>query len=105
MTINHDEQKRMFVVNRRHRMTSSSITTATEGAPKSELPPANVNEFAPVFCPVDEWCRLSGLSRAATYQALKEGWLPSIKLRKTRLIDFHPAIAAVREKFGTSQAA
>jgi hypothetical protein len=86
-------------------MTSSSITTATEGAPKSELPPANVNEFAPVFCPVDEWCRLSGLSRAATYQALKEGWLPSIKLRKTRLIDFHPAIAAVREKFGTSQAA
>jgi hypothetical protein len=86
-------------------MTSSSITTATEGAPKSELPPAKVNEFAPVFCPVDEWCRLSGLSRAATYQALKEGWLPSIKLRKTRLIDFHPAIAAVREKFGTSQAA
>jgi hypothetical protein len=74
-----------------------------EQAPSAKAPapnsPVNVAQIAPTFCPVDLWCRLSGLSRSATYKALQEGWLPSLKVGKARLIDFYPAIEAVRLKF------
>jgi predicted DNA-binding transcriptional regulator AlpA len=52
-----------------------------------------------------DWCPLSGLSRSATYEAIKDGWLPTLKIGKSRLIDFQRAIEAVRAKYIARQAA
>ena len=94
----------MFVMNRRQ-MNSFRLPSEAEDAAKirGQIPPAN--DVAPVFCNIDIWCHLSGYSRSATYQGIAEGWLPSIKVGKSCLIDFHPAIAAIRSKFGVHQAA
>ena len=95
----------MLVINRRRLISSSAFLLTPEEAAKGKTPPANANDIAPMFCPIEDWCRLSGLSRSATYKALSEGWLPSVKMGKTRLIDFYPAIEAVRAKYGSAQAA
>lgn len=92
-------------MNRRRSISSSAFILSPEDASQGKAPPANANDIAPVFCPVDDWCRLSGLSRSATYQAITDGWLPTLKMGKTRLVDFYPAIEAVRAKYGTNQAA
>src|ERR1700739_1167784 len=95
-----------FVMNRRRLISTSAFLLTPDEVSKGKTPPpANANEIAPVFCPIDAWCRLSGLSRSAAYKALAEGWLPSVKMGKIRLIDFYPAIEAVRAKYGASQAA
>jgi predicted DNA-binding transcriptional regulator AlpA len=95
----------MFVMNRRRSISASNFRLTPEEAAKGKTPPANANEIAPMFCTVDDWCRLSGLSRSATYEAIKDGWLPTLKIGKSRLIDFHPAIEAVRTQYSVRQAA
>jgi hypothetical protein len=95
----------MFVMNRRRSVSVSAFLLTPEEVSKGKTPPANANDIAPMFCPIGAWCRLSGFTRSATYKGLAEGWLPSVKIGKTRLIDFYPAIDAVRVRYGTSQAA
>ena len=92
-------------MNRRRSMSPSPLPPTPENTSKGKTPPAKTNEIAPTFCSVDDWCRLSGLSRSATYAAISNGWLPSLKMGKTRLIDFHRAIEAVRAKYSVNQAA
>lgn len=92
-------------MNRRRSISPSAFLLTPEEVAKGKTPPANANDIAPAFCAINDWCRLSGLSRSATYKALAEGWLPSVKIGKTRRIDFYPAIDAVRAKYGTNQAA
>ena len=41
----------------------------------------------PAFASIDEWCRLSGMGRTATYAALSRGELHGRKLGKRILID------------------
>jgi hypothetical protein len=101
----HDEQQRIFVMNRRRSISTSAFLLTAEEASKNKASPANANDIAPLFCAVDDWCRLSGLSRSATYEAIKEGWLPTLKIGKSRLIDFDLAIEAVRAKYSARQAA
>ncbi len=94
-------------MNRRRSISASAFLLTVEEAPKNKASPANANanDIAPLFCAVDDWCRLSGLSRSATYEAIKEGWLPTLKIGKSRLIDFDLAIEAVRAKYSARQAA
>lgn len=66
---------------------------------------ANSNGVPPVFCSIQDWVSYSGMSRSATYQGIKEKWLPSLKLGKTRLIDRDRAVAAVRARFSCAEAA
>lgn len=96
-------------MNRRRSLSMPTVLLTPEQIAHGTSPPANpaaaANDIAPMFCSIQNWCRLSGLSRSATYQALADGWLPSLKMGKSRLIDFYPAIEAVRAKFGTQRAA
>jgi hypothetical protein len=96
----------MFVMNRRRSLSLPNNNAAQVAAANDSKTTASGGaDLIPVFCPVDDWCRLSGLTRSATYKALADGWLPSLKVGKTRLIDVYPALEAIRSKFGTSQAA
>jgi len=92
-------------MNRRRSISTSAFLLTAEEASKGKAPPANANEIARMFCAADDWCRLSGLSRSATYEAIKDGWLPNLKMGKSRLIDFHLAIEAVRAKYSARHAA
>ncbi len=83
----------------------SACLLSPEQIAHGKSPPANpaaaANDIAPMFCSIQNSCRLSGLSRSATYQALADGLLPSLKMGKSRLVDFCPAIEAVCAKFVT----
>jgi hypothetical protein len=92
-------------MNRRRAILSSAVLQTPEASSKAKTPPANSNEIAPMFCSINDWCRLSGVSRSATYKAIADGWLPTLKVGKSRLIDFYPAIAAFRTQYGARQAA
>lgn len=50
----------------------------------------------PAFASIDEWCRLSGMGRTATYAALSRGDLHGRKLGKRILIDCHKGLDWMR---------
>ena len=50
----------------------------------------------PVFVPLNEWCRLSGMTRSAAYDALRLGQLKSHKLGRKTLIDVAAGLAWIR---------
>lgn len=92
-------------MNRRHSVISSPLSRTAREIASANTPHANPCDAAPAFCSVDDWYRLSGFGHSATYKGIAEGWLPSIKVGKSRRIDFYRAIEVIRAKFGTGQAA
>lgn len=78
----------VFVMNRRRSISPSTFLLTREEAEQGKTIKADISGVIPVFCPLNTWCRVSGLSRSATFKGINEGWLPTIKLAKSRLVDF-----------------
>ena len=50
-------------------------------------------DITPAFVPIPDWCRISGMGRTATYQALSRGDLQARKLGKAVLVDVRAGLA------------
>ena len=66
------------------------VTNATECSTVGY--PARGKEF-PAYATVPEWCRLSGVGRSSTYEALGAGHLRARKLGTRTLIDVAHGLA------------
>lgn len=49
--------------------------------------------FVPKYARIDDWCRISGMRRSSTYDALGRGDLAAIKLGTRTLIDVEAGLA------------
>ena len=52
-----------------------------------------MNQLAPKFAPLPQWCALSGMSRTATYNALGRGDLKAVKVGTRTLVDVDAGLA------------
>lgn len=64
-----------------------------KAAAPSESEPLSLH---PAFATINDWCRLSGMSRRVTYEELAAGNLRAVKRGKTTLIDAQHGLAYLR---------
>ncbi len=50
----------------------------------------------PYFATIDDWCRLSGMGRTRTYDAIGRGYLKAVKLGNRTLVDVETGLAWMR---------
>jgi|HubBroStandDraft_6_1064221.scaffolds.fasta_scaffold1965889_1 excisionase family DNA binding protein len=62
----------------------SDLQTTLRGEPKSR--PTRRKEPERLAVPVDDACKITGLSRSSVYQLLADGKLQSVLIRRRRLV-------------------
>jgi hypothetical protein len=57
-----------------------------------------MTETIPHFARIEDWCRLSGMSRTATYEALGRQQLRAVKLGNRTLLDVEHGLSWLRSQ-------
>lgn len=72
--------------------TRTNVGTAPTDCPSSAKAPA-YSASPPARATVADWCKLSGMGRSTTYEALGNGHLHAVKLGSRTLIDVTHGLA------------
>ena len=60
---------------------------------EEEMRARSETDLTPAFATIPDWCRISGMGRTATYQALSRRDLQARKLGKAVLVDVRAGLA------------